>query len=66
MNADAESLVFNSFLKLPGEVAQWVFNDKLFQTTGAEFLKALEALAVDNFGISRRCSSLDLNARAGM
>ena len=66
MNADAKSSVLNSFLKLPGEVAQRVFTDKLFQTTGAEFLKALETLAVDNFGFSRRCWSLDLNARVGM
>ena len=43
----------SSCLKLPGEVAQRVFADKLFQTTGAECLKAHKALAVDDFGFSR-------------
>src|SRR6218665_3962265 len=33
------------------EVAQRVFADKLFQTTGAECLKAREALAVDDSGL---------------
>ena len=55
MNADAKSSVFRSCLELPSDVAQRVFTDELFQTTGAEFLKAREALAMDGFGFSRRC-----------
>src|SRR6218665_1183873 len=35
-----KSSVLSSCLKLTGEVAQRVFADKLFQTTGAECLKA--------------------------
>ena len=31
-----------------------MFADKLLQTTGAECLKACEALAVDDFGFSQR------------
>src|SRR6218665_2302234 len=38
-SAAAKSSVLSSCFKLTGEVAQRVFTDKLFQTTGAECLK---------------------------